>query len=162
MVLLLLGALMFSLVSCDEEMPRAEKFSIIFIVDGKEYTSVATTGGEKVSIPISPSKSYYTFEGWYRDKGVWNNRFTASSLVNEPLSSDIFVYARFDPVEYTATFKDGDNVVAEIPFTVETKSITPPAIPKHLGYIGEWESYTLGTEDIVINAVYTAIPSNIT
>ena len=151
---------MLSLVSCKGE--PAEKFSVNFIVEGTEYASIATAGEERISIPVSPSKDYYTFGGWYRDKDVWNDKFTADSLLDEKLTADISVYARFIPVEYKATFKAGNTVVAEIPFTVETKSITAPTVPAHSGYRGTWESFTLGTENITVNAVYTAIPYTIT
>ena len=159
-LLVMLSALMLSLVSCKEE--PAEKFSVNFIVEGTEYASIATAGEERISIPESPSKAYYTFGGWYRDKDVWNDTFTADSLVDERLTADISVYARFIPVEYKATFKAGDTVVAEIPFTVETQSITPPAVPELDGYMGAWESFTLGTENITVNAVYTIVPYTIT
>ena len=157
-LLVMLSALMLSLVSCNEETPNpsepAEKFSVNFIVEGTEYASIATAGEERISIPVSPSKTYYTFGGWYRDKDVWNDKFTADSLVDERLTADISVYARFIPVEYKATFKAGDTVVAEIPFTVETQSITPPAVPELDGYTGgAWESFTLGKENITVNAV---------
>ena len=159
-LLVMLSALMLSLVSCKKE--PAEKFSVNFIVEGTEYASIATAGEERISIPISPSKTYYTFGGWYRDKDVWNDKFTADSLVDERLTADLSVYARFIPVEYKATFKAGDNVVAEIPFTVETESITPPAVPEHDGYTGgAWESFTLGMENITVNAVYTIVPYTI-
>ena len=159
-LLVMLSALMLSLVSCKEE--PAEKFSVNFIVEGTEYASIATAGEERISIPVSPSKTYYTFGGWYRDKDVWNDTFTADSLVDERLTADISVYARFIPVEYKATFKAGDTVVAEIPFTVETESITPPAVPTRTGYTGAWESFTLGMENITVNAVYTIVPYTIT
>lgn len=147
-LLVMLSALMLSLMSC-------KKFSVNFIVEGTEYASIATAGEERISIPVSPSKDYYTFGGWYRDKDVWNDKFTADSLVDERLTADISVYARFIPVEYKATFKAGDTVIAEIPFTIETESITPPAVPELDGYTGAWESFTLGTENITVNAVYT-------
>ena len=160
-LLVMLSALMLSLVSCKEE--PAEKFSVNFIVEGTEYASIATAGEERISIPASPSKEYYTFGGWYRDKDVWNDKFTADSLVDERLTDDLSVYARFIPaVEYKATFKAGDTVVAEIPFTIDTESITPPAVPTRTGYTGAWESFTLGMENITVNAVYTIVPYTIT
>ena len=72
------------------------------------------------------------------------------------------LYAKWEAVEYTATFMDGSTPVGEVKFTVETDSITEPDVPNHVGYTGEWESYTLGTEDITIKAVYSLITYGIT
>ena len=46
----------------------------------------------------------------------------------------------------TDTFKDGDASLANV-----------PEVPAKDGYTGAWESYTLGSSDITIKPVYTAI-----
>ena len=104
------------------------------------------------------SKAGYTFEGWYSDAAL-TNRVTEIAVGT---TGPVILYAKWDAIEYTATFKDGNTIVAEIPFTVETESIVAPAVPNHAGYNGAWESYTLGTNDITINAVYTVITYNVT
>ena len=48
-------------------------------------------------------------------------------------------------------------MVGTVPFTVEDKSITEPAVPAKEGYTGKWEDYTLGAADITINAIYTKL-----
>ncbi len=45
---------------------------------------------------------------------------------------------------YTVTYSEGDT------------SFVPPVVPLRPGYTGEWEAFTLGTTDLVVNAVYTA------
>ena len=47
--------------------------------------------------------------------------------------------------------------VAEIPYTVNTQSITAPAVPAKAGYEGKWEDYTLAIGGITVNAKYTVI-----
>ena len=62
--------------------------------------------------------------------------------------------------EYTATFVDENGETVEtVTFTVETESITEPAVPEKAGYAGEWEEYTLGTSNITIKPVYANITS---
>ncbi len=107
---------------------------------------------------VDASKDYYTFKGWYTD-AEFNNKVTEISVGTIGV---VNLYAKWEAIEYTAIFKDGDTIVDSVTFTVETESITPPAVPEHTGYTGAWESYTLGHEDITINAVYTPITYSIT
>ena len=59
-------------------------------------------------------------------------------------------------IEYTAKFVDENGeTVDEVKFTVETESITEPAVPEKTNYTGKWEEYTLGTADITIKPIYT-------
>jgi len=106
---------------------------------------------------LDASKDYYTFKGWYTD-AEFNNKVTEIVVGTTGV---VDLYAKWETVEYTATFMDGDTPVGTVKFTVETESITPPAIPEHAGYTGAWESYTLGTENITVTAVYTLITYNI-
>ena len=71
-----------------------------------------------------------------------------------------------DPLKYTfytATFlKEDGTVLREILFRQgDTELENPPAVPrkKPAGkYVGAWEEYTLGTENITIRPVYTIDP----
>ena len=116
--------------------------------------------GSDFELPI-PIKNHYEFMGWfYIDNGVEKQLTDVegqSFSKSKQITKDIETYSKWTPIEYTATFMDGETIVAEIPFTVETDSITAPTVPTHIGYIGSWESYTIGEEDITIDAVYTAI-----
>ncbi len=107
---------------------------------------------------VDASKDHYTFLGWYSD-AAFTNRVTEISVGT---TGDVALCARWEAIEYTATFMDGDAEVGKVKFTVESESITEPAVPNHVGYTGAWESYTLGTENITVNAVYTLIPYGIT
>ena len=71
------------------------KFELNFVVDGEIYDTVTTNGKEIVKIPNNPAKEGYTFDGWYWDKDEWNKPFTANSLLDAPLSSDMSVYAKW-------------------------------------------------------------------
>ena len=70
-------------------------FKINFIVDGEIYATVNTSGSETVKMPDNPTKDDYTFDGWFWDKDTWEKPFTANSLLDAPLSSDMSVYAKF-------------------------------------------------------------------
>ena len=74
------------------------EFELNFVVDGEIYDTVTTNGKEIVRIPDNPAKEGYTFDGWYWDKDEWNKPFTANSLLDAPLSSDMSVYAKWNCV----------------------------------------------------------------
>ena len=68
---------------------------ISFDVDGTIEKTISTSGKEVVKMPEDPTKEGYTFDGWYWDKDTWEKPFTANSLLEVPLSSNMTVYARF-------------------------------------------------------------------
>ena len=72
------------------------KFYVIFKVDGAEYERICTAGNEEITLPVRPSKKGYVFDGWYLDNNVWTKAFTAQSLLNQTLSEDITVYAKWN------------------------------------------------------------------
>ena len=82
---------------------------ITFMVDGEKYDEIRTNGSETITMPEDPQKEGQIFVGWYFDKDVWQKPFTADSLLDTPLTSDIRVYARFvdegdESLQATLTF----------------------------------------------------------
>lgn len=97
---------------------------------------------EKINEPEVPNKPGYD--------GSWE------SYKMKP--EDMVINAQYALKTYYATFMaDGVQVGSPVPFTVETQSINEPNVPQKAGYNAKWSSYTLGTEDITINAEYTTI-----
>ena len=77
---------------------KASDFTIQFIVDDVDYATLSTSGQEVLRMPANPTKNGYTFDGWYWDVGTWQRPFTANSLLDEPLSADMSVYAKFTEI----------------------------------------------------------------
>ena len=90
-IIILTIILLLCFVACGS---KAE-FKVNFVVDGEIYSTINTSGNEVISIPQNPTKDGYTFDGWFWDEGTWQRPFTANSLLNEPLSSDMSVYAKW-------------------------------------------------------------------
>ena len=57
-------------------------------------------------------------------------------------------------IHYAVFMADGKEV-ARVPFTIDTKAITAPAVPVKGGYTGAWPKYELKAGGVEINAVYT-------
>lgn len=82
----------FGLTACgDKEI----SFKLNYVVDETVYATIDTSGDEVIALPENPKKENHSFDGWFWDKDVWNKPFTANSLLDAPLSSDMSVYAKF-------------------------------------------------------------------
>ena len=76
------------------------QFNINFMVEGEVYATVITGGNEIIAMPQNPTKADHNFDGWYWDEGSWQTPFTANSLLDAPLSSDMRVYAKFSKIHH--------------------------------------------------------------
>ena len=91
-VVVLLLAVVALLAACG----GAVQFKLNFIVDGEVYATIDTSGNESIKMPEDPTKEGDTFDGWYWDKDTWQKPFTANSLLDAPLSSNMNVYAKWE------------------------------------------------------------------
>ncbi len=82
----------FGLSACGK---KDIKFKLNFVVDNEIYATIDTSGDEVIVLPENPKKENHSFDGWYWDKDTWQTPFTANSLLDAPLSSDMSVYAKF-------------------------------------------------------------------
>ena len=108
-IVILLGVvfalvLSFALTACGKVALK-----LTFKVDGEVYQTISTSGNEVISMPENPTKDGFIFDGWFWDEGTWQKPFTANSLLDTPLSSDMSVYAKFS-VDATPT---GTEIKAE-------------------------------------------------
>ena len=93
----------------------------------------------------------YTFIEWRDEKDNVVTGIIPGSTGNR------VVKAVWEPIVYTATFVDEGIPIAQIPFIIETESLTEPEISAKPGYTAKWETYSLIAGDITVNAVYTPI-----
>ena len=139
----------------DDEVPKPSDYTVTFKLGEEVLTTLSAPEGTSVTPPNAPSKNGFTFEGWKTEDGIaWDS--------TSHKSGDITVYASLVAKKYTVTFTADGSVVEDTFFTVETDKITPPAVPDKKGYSGTWESFTLGEENITVNAVYTPLTYKIT
>ena len=84
-------------------------FEVSFIVDGEVYDTVKTNGSSTIKMPTDPTKEGYTFDGWYWDKDSWEKPFTAGSLLDAPLTSNMSVYAKWKRIDASSCTHVDDN-----------------------------------------------------
>ena len=127
----------------------ATNITVAFVdEDGKELQSKEYAKREmpECTAPTKEADDWYTYE------------FSAWSPEVVPVENEATYTAVYTatPIEYTATFVDENGeTVGEVAYTVNTKSITPPAVPEKEDYHASWEKYTLKPGGITVRPVYT-------
>lgn len=98
----------------ENETPVASEYTITFYIDGEAVDSIETSGNERLTLPAAPEKDDHTFEGWFFDNGTWQERLTANTYEETPLTEDVSVYAYYkkiggsepeQPQDYTVIFE---------------------------------------------------------
>ena len=122
-------------------------YTVIFkaegvVVDTENYTVVNPT----ITEPSVPTKAHYT--------GAWESYVLAGGNVE--------VEAIYTPVTYYVTFVAEGTEVAKLPYTVENTTVVNPTVPTKAHYTGAWESYTLTSGNIEVEAVYTPVTYYVT
>lgn len=74
-------------------------YKVTFVTDETEYTVNYANSGVPVTKPTAPTKSGYTFEGWYKESACTNPwSFTADTV-----TADMTLYAKWMPKSETTT-----------------------------------------------------------
>ena len=116
------------------------EYTAKFVVDGvvyKEFKFTVLTNA--LEEPEVPAITGYT--------GAWES-YTIGA-------NDLEIHAIYTLIKYTVTFVADGKVVATETYDVTNTSVKEPAVPEKKGYTGKWESYSLTSGDITVNAVYT-------
>ncbi|WP_431807806.1 InlB B-repeat-containing protein [Lysinibacillus sphaericus] len=131
----------------------ANSYTMTFHTNGGTAVApILATYGEKATAPTAPTKTGYTFAGWYKDATLtteWN-------FATETVTEDTTLYGKWAINSYTVTFNtNGGTTVAPVTITYD-KKITKPAAPTKVGhtFAGWYKSDTLTTQwDFLIDVV---------
>ena len=109
--------------------PSAAKASYTVTFNSTGGTAVkaqAVRSGAKASKPASPTKSGYTFKGWYSDKSL-----TKAYDFNSAVKSNLTLYAKWEAKfqAYAILYKDG----------LLSLQAGPDTDPSHGKVLGKWE-----------------------
>jgi uncharacterized repeat protein (TIGR02543 family) len=117
------------------------------LADGKVRVKFESNGGTPVAYqvideggkaiaPIAPTRTHYTFAGWYIDNGTFADAVVFASI---RFDEDTTLYAKWTAITYTVAYNsNGGSAVA--PETVNSgEAADEPVAPTKAGYIfGGW------------------------
>lgn len=97
---------------------------------GSIVPSITTNYNSTINIPPDPTRSGYTFAGWYKESTYAN----AWMFATDKVKSNITLYAKWTTNRYTVIFNSlgGSLVASKVAQYNET--ITAPAVPTRTGY----------------------------
>lgn len=152
--------------------------TISFYDDATLIGQVQTAGRERISLPEAPEKDRYEFMGWYLDRGVWAERLTSETFLEEPLLHDISSYAYYResavpaPTEHAIRFFV-DGALYDTILTAGNETLVLPEDPqkedfRFAGWFFDEGTYLLPfdettyastalSEDVSVYASFTAI-----
>lgn len=112
--------------------------------------------GNRISEPIRPTRSGYTFDGWYKDAS-WNDRWIFDS---DRVKSDITLYAKWLPLLLVSFDSIGGSGVQALEIEYG-RSIAEPIAPVKSGYtFGGW--YKDSSCTIMFDFETEVVTSNLT
>ncbi|WFR63083.1 InlB B-repeat-containing protein [Paenibacillus amylolyticus] len=97
---------------------------------GTEVADVAVNHGATLSAPTAPSRTGYTFTGWYTDA----DRTQLFNFAGTVITGNIQLYAGWSINQYSVSFNSGGGTaVADVPVTYGS-TISAPTAPTRTGY----------------------------
>lgn len=85
----------------EPEKPEIKKYTVTFKVDGDTVKTQTVEEGKTISLPESPSKSGYTFKGWYNN----GNQVTSNTKVTKNMT----VTGEWDTYTFVTSYINNDK-----------------------------------------------------
>lgn len=108
----------FALVACAEVST-----TVTYMVDGEVFKNIVVTGTGQSDPGFVPSKSGYTFDGWYTDTALLTPFDFEAYAANEE-RTNIAVYAKWEVNTYNITYENTLGAVNTNPATYNIESAT--------------------------------------
>lgn len=155
-IIFVLGIIMCMILSvgiftaCATKKDASQKYTISFYADEELVFTLKTAGNEDIGLPDAPQKEGFTFDGWYSDKGTWQNELMQDTFSERALTENIDVYAHYIPTdtplpsEYTITFYI-DGSASDAIQTSGNETLTLPSAPNKDNYTFEGWFFDNGT-----------------
>lgn len=152
-------------VSCEQNLPEEKTYTVKFDSDGgSEIKPVTVEDGGKVTKPEDPTRTGYTFKGWFNGDTEYD--------FEKAVTADITLKAKWEVVvvNYTVTFdSDGGSEVAAVEVK-DGEKVIKPADPTKDGYTfkgwldGEdvYDFEKAVTANITLKANWEVVTYNIT
>ncbi len=132
-------------------------------VGGSAVAPQAVPDGDMATIPTSPTKALYVFDGWYKEAS-----YVTLYDFTDPVTSSFTLYAKWKdaPITHTVTFDSDGGTAYPAQTVADGDKATNPGSPSKSGYT--FVAWTMGgsnydftapvTADITLKAVYKKNP----
>ena len=154
-----IGGGMFSGTVTNNGTISGGTFAVTFDTNGGSIVPVENVlNGQKATKPTNPTKTGYTFDGWYTEETCTNPYDFDTSVQNA-----LTLYAKWTINQYTITFKP-ENGGEDTTITQDYgTAVTAPANPTKTGYtFAGWDREipaTMPAENMTVTARWTAVGS---
>lgn len=132
-------------------------------VGGSAVAPQAVPEGDTATIPTSPTKALYVFDGWYKEAS-----YVTLYDFTDPVTSSFTLYAKWKdaPITHTVTFDSDGGTAYPAQTVADGDKATNPGSPSKSGYT--FVAWTMGgsnydftapvTADITLKAIYKKNP----
>ena len=183
-IIFVLGIIMCMILSvgiftaCATKKDASQKYTISFYADEELVFTLKTAGNEEIGLPDAPQKEGFTFDGWYSDKGTWQNELTERTYADKPLTADVSAYAYYKKIEeptpeppqkYTVRFDTNDGTAVS-DMTVSTIDKSPVTTKKGYTFVGwytesaftnkvPWRALTASYKARLVRTMFSWLPN---
>lgn len=140
-----------------DEIIIVDKHTVTFDTNGGSQINQLTdiTHNSTIASPTNPSRTGYTFSGWYTNEELttqWN-------FDEDTVEGDMTLYAKWMIKSYDVNFKDWDDTVIEVQSVEHGADAAAPNSPTRKGYrfIGWDNVFKNITKDLTVTAQYEEI-----
>lgn len=118
---------------------------------GSAVSNISQASGTAVTAPTAPSRTGYTFVGWYS-----NTELTTAYTFTTMPSSNITLYAKWQVITYTVNFYDEDETLITTQTVQYGQNAIPPTTPYKAGvrFVGWDTAFNNVTGNLTVTAVY--------
>jgi uncharacterized repeat protein (TIGR02543 family) len=111
-------------------------YEITFNTGGGSSVSSSTyTTGGSIILPAAPSRTGYTFAGWYSAANDGTRLGNALQSITPGGFGPLSIYAQWTPITYSVTYEEqGGSSVTDSTYSVDQSTITLPSTPTQTGY----------------------------
>jgi len=134
---------------------------------GTDVAAIVTDGSSTITIPGDPTKEGFFFGGWYWDNNTFSQPFTANSLLDSPLSSNMTVYAKWNeddnyipPGSVQVTFDSNGGTVIDPVHVLIGHTIAIPVVTKNGYTLDGW--YTSVNGGVTLDERWSFTTSQVT
>ncbi len=129
-------------------------YDTVYDVQNDNPTQFSKSDKENIQLVPLQNTEWYAFTGWYSNP----ERTEKVEIIDVSNDEDVTLYAGWQPINYTATYKiNGETYFTQV-FNANEQSWQNPDIENTpAGYTVKWEDFDVTPCDFTVNAVFTPL-----